>query len=99
MQSTMNQKACCIRRPRHVPSYRIAVVVNQYHITSLQQGVVPSQRICPEGVRVLWVANADVARHTLRVALSCEDAEGEGHVFEHPLTVLGKRLESWDAGK
>lgn len=57
------------------------------------------ERVRPEGVRVLRVADRDVARHSLCVAFTREDTEGEGHLGEHPLAVLGVGRKSWDAGE
>ena len=48
-------------------------------------------------MRVLGVADGDVAGHAFGVAFAGEDAEGESHFGEHPLAVLGVGGEGWDA--
>lgn len=45
------------------------------------------QRVRPEGVRILGVADGDVPGHAFGVAFAGEDAEGQGHFGEHPLAV------------
>lgn len=45
MQSRMNQETGSISRPTHVPSDGIAIVIDKYHITRLQQSEVAAQRV------------------------------------------------------
>ena len=95
----MNQETRRISRQRHVPADRIAVVVDQNHIRSFEQAEVFGQRVCPEGVGVLGVADGDVAGHAFGVAFAGEDAEGEGHFGEHPGAVGGVGGVGGDAGE
>ena len=99
VHSAMNQKPRRVSRQAQIPPNRLAIVVHQDHIAGFQQAKVLRQRVRPEGVRVLWVADGDVAGHAFGVAFAGEDAEGEGHFGEHPLAVLGVGGEGWDAGE
>jgi len=95
----MNQETRRVGRQAHVPADRVPVVVDENHVASLEQAEVFGQRVCPEGVRVFRVADGDVARHAFGVAFAGEDAEGQGHFGEHPLSVGGVGGEGGDAGE
>lgn len=57
------------------------------------------ERIRPEGVWVLRVADGDVPGHAFGVAFAGEDAEGQGHLGEHPLSVGGVGGKGGDSGE
>lgn len=99
VHSAMDQKPRRISRQAHIAADRLAVVVHQNHVAGFQQAKVLRQRVRPEGVRVLRVADGDVAGHAFGIAFAGEDAEGEGHFGEHPLAMSGVRGEGRDAGK
>jgi hypothetical protein len=45
--------------------------------------------LTPKAVRVLRIADGDVAAHAFGVSFACEHPEGEGHFLQHPLSMLG----------
>lgn len=58
-----------------------------------------AERVCPEAMRVLWIADGDVTGHALCEAFAAEDSKGTGHVLEDPSAVLFMVCEGGDAGK
>ena len=99
VNSAMNQETRRISRQSHIPANSISVVVDQNHVAGFEQAEVFGQRVCPEGVGVLGVADGDVAGHAFGVAFAGEDAEGEGHFGQHPGAVGGVGGVGGDAGE
>ena len=97
--SAMKQESRRISRQSHIPANSSSVVVDQNHVAGFEQAEVFGQRVCPEGVGVLGVADGDVAGHAFGVAFAGEDAEGEGHFGQHPGAVGGVGGVGWDAGE
>jgi hypothetical protein len=95
----MNQKPSRVGRQTHIPADRITIIINQYHVAGFEQAKVFGERVRPEGMGVLRVADGDVAGHAFGVAFAGEDAEGEGHFGEHPLAVGGVGGVGGDAGE
>jgi hypothetical protein len=52
------EEASGVGGPRCIPTNDLSVVVDKDHVGGFERGEVFSERIRPEGVRVLWVANA-----------------------------------------
>ena len=99
VHSAMNQEPRRISRQAQIAPNRFTVIIHQDHIAGFQQAKVLAQRVRPEGVRVLWVADGDVAGHAFGVAFAGEDAEGEGHFGEHPGAAGGVGGVGGDAGE
>lgn len=99
VHSTMNQKPRRVSRQIHIAPNSLPIIVDEDHIAGFEHAKVLRQRVRPEGVWVLRVADGDVAGHAFGVAFAGEDAEGQGHLGEHPLAVLGVGGECWDAGE
>lgn len=85
--------------PGRIATDDLAVDVDAYHVTGLQQAKMHAERVDPEAVGPLRVTHADVARDTLGVALASKNPEGCRHVFELPLPRLSVRAKIWDAGE
>ena len=99
VHSTMDQKPRRVSWQIHIAPDSLPIIVYQNHIAGFQQAKMLRQRVRPEGVRVLGVADGDVAGHAFGVAFAGEDAEGEGHFGQHPGAVGGVGGVGWDAGE
>lgn len=96
---SMDLESRRVGRTASIAAHDVPFIVQKDHVARFQKAEVAPQRIRPEVVRVLGVADGDVPAHALCEALSGEDAEGAGHVFEDPGAVFIVVGEGWDAGE
>lgn len=67
------------------------------HVTCCHEPEVPPERVHPDIILVLGVADADVARLALCESLAREVAEGGSRVDEDVFAVFSVGGEGWDA--
>lgn len=75
----------------------VALHVHTDQVANFHHGEMHSQRIDPESIAVLRIADADVSSNSFGVAQTTEDSEGACEVFECPLTLLSIGDEFWNA--
>lgn len=71
--------------------------VNQHHVACFEQSKVSANGIHPESLRVFWISNAYVSRHSLDESLSCEISKRRRHMVKLPLSLFFGRLKQWNA--
>lgn len=75
------------------------VDVQAQHVAGVEKAEVLANRVHPNQLFVLWVADTDVSRDPFNEAIASPAAHHCGHMCEDMLPVLGVAVESWDTGK
>ena len=85
--------------PYPVPSNHVPVQIQQDHVTRLDHPEVDGQRIHPEGIFALRVADADMAADPVVEAVPSEDSKCARQVLELPFSLFRVRRKLGDAGE
>lgn len=94
----MYEEACCISSACTIAANDFAVAnVQADEIAGSHETEVSAERVHPDVVRELRVANRDVPTHALSEALSREVPENSCGVDEYVCAVFGMSSECWDS--